>query len=401
LVGLVLVVLAYIFVSESVSRTALLCAGLLTALMVAERPQTLGIALVTAAFVWRYHRRHFLGFAGLPALAALLVAVYNLQTFRHLAGAYVHFDHFSTPLWTGVAGLLLSANRGLLVFSPIMLCAFVGAVMVWRRPSPAWLRWMVFAFGWHLLIYGMFDEWWAGYTYGPRYLTEMLPLLTLWLTYGLVPYCRTLLVQTAVALVVLYGIAVQMIGVYWDDDSWNRQPVALHQHPQRVWDWNDWQVARLARGPWRGGDLAPLLATVFFDRQPARVGALTKDDLANTIEVGAAPRRFEPGKAAEMTVRLRNDGPHTWPVFTGDIGVRYTVFLVVQWYRDGVPLPGVGDVLRLPRNVEPGKTIDVDVPLEIPDAPGAYQVELRVTQAVDGARGIADDDPVRIAARVE
>jgi hypothetical protein len=275
------------------SRTALLCAGLLTALMVGERPQTLGIALVTMAFVWRYHRRHLLMFAGLPAFAALLVAIYNLQTFRNLAGAYVHFDHFSTPLWTGVGGLLLSPNRGLLIYSPIMLFAFVGAVMVWRRPSPPWLRWLVVAFGWHLLIYGMFDEWWAGYTYGPRYLTEMLPVLTLWLTYGLVPYCRTPLLQTAVA---------------WSRSTASRCRRSACTLTTTVGIASRWRckrirsgcgLARLAGGALARGHGAAAICAVARDRvlRPA-AGARRRahqERFANTVEVDAAPSRFEPG----------------------------------------------------------------------------------------------------------
>jgi hypothetical protein len=401
LVGLALVLLAYVFVSESVSRLALVCAGLVTAIMVAERPQTAGIAVIAAVYVWRFHRRDILMFVGLPGLAALLVAVYNLRTFSNLAGAYVHFDHFSTPPWTGLWGLLLSPNRGLLVYSPIMVFGLIGAVMVWRRPSPPWIRWLVFALGWHLLLYGMFDEWWAGYTFGPRYLTDILPILTLLMVYGLVPYCRTQLAYALLAAVALYGVAVQAIGVYWDDDSWNRGPVSLQLNPRRVWDWHDWQVARVARGPYHGADLAPLLATVFRDEQPAFVRELTPSDLANTLEVDAAPSRFQPGQALHFSARLRNDGTQAWPAFTGDLTVRYTVFLIVQWYRDGVPIPGEGDVLRLPRNVEPGETVEVDVPLRVPQQPGSYQIELRVTQAMDGTRGIADNDPLRITARVE
>lgn len=401
LVGLAIVLLSFIFVSDSVSRVALIAAGLVTALMVAERPQTVGIAAVTTAFVWRHHRRHILMFVGLPGLAGVLVAVYNLQTFSNLAGAYVHFDHFATPLWTGLAGLLISPNRGLLIFSPIMVFAFVGAIMVWRRPAPAWIRWLVFGLVWHLVLYGMFDEWWGGYTFGPRYLTGMMPILTLLLVYGLVPLCRTPLATALVALVAVYGVAVQAIGVYWDDDSWNRLPVPLEQNPHRVWDWRDWQVARAVRGSWHGTDLAPLLATVFFDREPAYVRSLTAADLANTLQVDGAPSHFAPGQSLRLSARLRNDGERTWPAFTGDLNVRYTVFLVVQWFRDGAPLPGAGDVLRLPHNVEPGESIAIDVPLQVPAESGSYQVELRVTQAVDGTRGIADGDPLRIAARVE
>lgn len=401
LVGLVIALLSVVFVAETVSRAALVMAGLLTAIMVAERPQTLGIAVMTAAFVWRYHRRHFLTFAGLPAVGVLLVAVYNLQTFRNLAGAYVHFDHFSTPLWTGLAGLLMSPNRGLLVFSPIMLFGFIGAVQVWRRPAPPWIRWLVIALGWHLLLYGMFDEWWAGYTYGPRYLTEMLPILSLLLIYGLVPWCRTRVAYAAVAVVALYGVAVQAVGVYWDDDSWNRSPVALHQSPRRVWDWSDWQVARVARGPWRGNELGPLLWTVFRDPQPTYVGPLAEADLANSMEIEQVPSRLARGVATQMTVHVRNDGMHPWPVFTGDQTVRYTVFLLVQWYRNGAALGGAGDVLRLPQNVMPGDTVTIDVPLQVPAESGAYQIALQVAQAFDGTKGIADKTPMTIAVQVE
>ena len=41
-------------------------------------------------------------------------------------GGYGGLRHFSAPLVEGVAGLLVSPNRGLLVYTPIMLFALIG-----------------------------------------------------------------------------------------------------------------------------------------------------------------------------------------------------------------------------------------------------------------------------------
>jgi hypothetical protein len=135
----------------------------------------------------------------------------------------------------GVAGLLLSPNRGLLVFTPIMAFALWGALRVWRVAAPPWLRWSSVALLLHVIVYALFKEWWAGYTYGPRYFSDVLPALILFLVYGLVPYCRRPPMRAVAVGLALYGVAVQAIGVYAADDAWNREPTPLERAPRRVW----------------------------------------------------------------------------------------------------------------------------------------------------------------------
>ena len=65
-----------------------------------------------------------------------------------------------------------------------------------------------------------------------------------------------MVVRVLAVTFVLYGAAVQAIGVYCADDSWNREPVPLEQNPERVWDWSDLQIVRALRNGWRGGELA-------------------------------------------------------------------------------------------------------------------------------------------------
>ena len=398
--GLALVVLSALFLRRDCSITAAVLAGLTAAVTLANRPQMLGFVLLASLFVWNHHRRRFVAFAALPVLGALLVAVYNLRVFNVLAGAYVKFDNFSTPLLTGLAGLLFSPNRGLFVYTPIMVFAFWGAIRVWRTPAPAWLRYLAVGLAAHLVLYAKFNEWWAGYTFGPRYMTEMMPVLCLFLVYGLVPWCRSRAAHVFVALLIVYGVAVQAVGVYWDDDDWNRTPVPLQMRPARVWDWSDWQVVRAARSGFKGSELAGVLRDSFSDSTPAFLSPLTREDLASEFQVLGAPTTLPTGGTTSIEASITNRGAQSWPAFAGDLRVRYLVFLIVRWFAEEQPLAGVGDVLWLPQNLAPGDSLKMSVPLQAPSAPGHYEVELRITQALDGSRGISSSDAYRFPVTV-
>ena len=184
---LMLAILCAVLLAREPSRWAIVLAGLTAAIAVAARPPMAAFALVALAFVFVYHRRHLIAFMAVPTVDAGILLAHNLVLFQRVAGGYGRLDHFSGPLLEGVAGLLISPNRGLFIFTPIMLFAVVGAVEVWRMNVRPWLRFLVVGVALQLVLYAKFDEWWAGYTYGPRYMVDILPALTLLLAYGLVP----------------------------------------------------------------------------------------------------------------------------------------------------------------------------------------------------------------------
>jgi hypothetical protein len=398
---LALVILSGVLLVPEPSRRAMVVAGVTAAVAVANRPQLLPFALLAAFFVWRHQRRYLVAFLAVPVVAAALLAAYNLTLFRGLAGGYFGFGHFSTPLLAGVAGLLLSPNRGLLIFAPLTIFAFYGAVRVWRGDRPLWLRYLAVGLGIHLVLYGKFDNWWAGYAYGPRYMTDVLPVLTLLLVPGLASSWRHRAVRLTAAVMMVYGVAVQCVGVYCDDDDWNRRPVSIDVRPERVWDWSDWQVLRAARSGWKGFELLPLLKEAFTDPVPARLEPMTPEDLAAEVRVLQAPEHLPPGGRGEALVTVRNNAGRAWPAFSGDLRVRYRIFLIVRWIAGGQQVAGSGDVLPLPENVSPGETIRMKVPLVAPAAPAPYQVEMLISQALDGARGIISKDTARVSVSVE
>lgn len=378
--------------------TAVLCA-----VMVWNRPQMTVFAVAVAAYALSRDRRAWVPLlaVAVPAVAAL--AVYNLSALGSLAGGYGGFDHFRTPFFTGLGGLTISPNRGLFIYTPLALFAVWGAIAVWRRESPVWLRMMTIALIAHVILYAKFDDWWAGYSYGPRYFTDVQPLLAVLLVYGLVPLWHRRAVQMAAVAMALYGVVVQAIGVYAADDGWNRDPVSVDLQPDRVWDWRDTQIRRSLANGFRPLELLPVMVDAFRDPLPAFLEEIEPADLASHIELLGVPDAMRAGEAKTLRLRLTNRGGVAWPMFSGKelLDIRHLVFVVQGWHQGGRRLPGLGEVVLLPQNLAPGEVIEMEMPLVAPPHAGSYDIEVRVTQAVDGTRGIASPDAAFARIHVE
>ncbi|MGH7788778.1 MAG: hypothetical protein ACRERC_18045, partial [Candidatus Binatia bacterium] len=399
---LALVILCAVLLQAAPSRAALAWAGVVAAVAVANRPQMVIFAALALGFVWVHHRRHVAAFVAVPVLVGVALLAYNQTVFSGLTGGYGGFRQFDGRLFEGIAGLFVSPNRGLFVFTPIMLFAVWGAVRVWRIEVPAWLRWLSLGVVAHVLLHAKFREWWGGYTYGPRYLTDVVPALTLFLVYGLVPLCRARAWRAVGAVLAVYGIAIQAIGVYAADDGWNREPAPLERRPNRVWDWSDLQIVRGLRSGWHGGEFALVMVDAFRDAVPAQLAALNTDGLRTELHA-QLPARMAPGSTVRRIVSVTNRSPVAWPAFNGEgvISARYLVFLMVRWMEDGQLVAGVGDILPLPENLAPDETVRMRIPLTAPLRAGRYQLDLRVTQGIDGRRGMASPDGFRGVVVVE
>lgn len=394
LTALVVAAVSYLFLGSELPPARAFLAGALMALGLGNRLQLAPVAVAAAAFAASRGPRALLAFAAAPALAAGGVIVFNLRLYGTAAGAYGTFDLFGWPL-EGIAGLLFSPNRGLFIYCPLLLFAVAG---MWaaRRGLHPWLRFAAVGVVLHLALHGAFEQWWGGYTYGPRYLTGILPLLFLYVPGGLAaarralaPLARADLAGAAALILALWGVAVQAVGVWCAEDVWNRTPVPLQQQPSRVWDWRDLQIVREARNGFHGADLGPLLASVWWQgRVPLRT--LSPADLAARFHpVGLLPRTMPVRGRRQIRLAIENLGSAPWPAFAGDYRAHHRVFVVIRWVDSaGRVLGGTGNVRPLPRNVLPGEAVALSCTLEAPARPGHYRAEIHVAQAVGGQKGI-------------
>jgi len=196
-------------------RTALL--GGVCVLMAANRPPDALIAGAIVVFtIWSRRRKALWLFAGgVAPLAALLY--YNLYFIGNIVGGYalakVPINKFFHLSWSGMAGLLISPARGLLVFAPFLVFVPVGLMQRLRTPGSRVLAvTLSFAVAAQFLLYSQAD-WRGGVSWGPRWLTDLLPILV-WLIAPAPLVLRTR-ARGLLILAMAASVVVQTIGAFW------------------------------------------------------------------------------------------------------------------------------------------------------------------------------------------
>jgi hypothetical protein len=215
-------------------------AGLPLALMVAARHADVALgAVLTAGILLRWPRQA-LRFAlwAAPVAAALLVYQWGVfgAPWRH--GFSGSLGRFSEAWGAGQLGLLVSPGKGLLVFTPVAIVGAVGLVRAARGE-----RWLAStlgaAFVAHLVFTGRWREWHGGECFGPRLMTDAVPLLLFFAPEGLAK------LQWVGALLAGVSIGVQALGAFAYDGRWERlfqreaaprEARGFAEHPE-LWSW--------------------------------------------------------------------------------------------------------------------------------------------------------------------
>jgi hypothetical protein len=117
-----------------------------------------------------------------------------------------------TPLHLGLYGNLFSPGKSVLLLAPPLLLALLGLRLLWGQRRP-----IAIACGGcgltYILIVSRHSQWEAGYSWGPRYLLPVLPLLLV----GLAPLLRKgkrTWPRRALVVLCLIGVLVQLPAVF-------------------------------------------------------------------------------------------------------------------------------------------------------------------------------------------
>ncbi|HEV2845471.1 MAG TPA: hypothetical protein VG477_11540, partial [Thermoanaerobaculia bacterium] len=256
-----LVVGALLLLTGPCTAPRALAAGLLLGLIAANRPPDAILAAALGAYGLFWAGRRAALVVAAAALPVALVLLYNLGVAGHLGGGYGLMGtagFFQYDLLSGAGGLLFSPTRGLFVFSPFLLFL----VLAWRHlPRDCGERGLTLALSagvvLQILLYAKTD-WRAGASFGPRYLTDLLPLL-LWM---LAPVAASLRGLGRMCFLLAVGVAVviQAIGAFWYTGTTDRAIFAVASGPHQMraaWDWRNAPfVASLQKG------LAPAELTI-------------------------------------------------------------------------------------------------------------------------------------------
>jgi predicted dehydrogenase len=275
-------------------------AGLALALASANKPAYVLVVLPFMIYMARSHRKRFLIFCAPLAVMGVLVLSYNFYYFGRILGAYPNplgpvtapggpLTPIHIPWWDGLAGLLVSPNRGLLVYTPWTILALWGAARVWKENYQGWGRYLLPGMAAVYLVHAKLGLWWGGGCFGPRYLTDLLPFLAFFLV-PIWPKIRSSKITLSIfILFAVFGLWVQIVGAYYyPNGNWDSTPSTLEADPMRVWDWSDTQLLRT----WEAGPARP--------------------DILNEAGMFFQAVSFESSKPAVRLAIIGLDDDHVW-----------------------------------------------------------------------------------------
>jgi hypothetical protein len=254
--GELLVVAAMFALTGRCNPPRAILAGILCGLIACNRPpDSLIAAALTIYGLWWAKRLAPLMLSA-AAVPTLFLLIYNFGIVGHYAGAYGlvgNATFFQHNLLYGLAVLLFSPAKGLFVFSPFLLVIpFCLPQIFADRRTRAITAAVGIAAVVLLLVYSKAD-WRQGASWGPRWLTDLLPIL-FWM---LPPAVSSLnrVGRVAFALACCAGIAIEGIGAFWYTGA---SDVAIYAKPRSGELAAIWNVRN-----------APFLAELRHPRAPA------------------------------------------------------------------------------------------------------------------------------------
>ncbi|HKZ34399.1 MAG TPA: hypothetical protein VJ179_00830 [Patescibacteria group bacterium] len=236
--------------------------GGLLALFILNRPGIFALSFpfffTSLLLLSRGYVRSFVGFLMGFLLSGFPFFVYNHYFFGNfLLGSYAFtLDSIATPKLTALAGMFFSPSKGFFIYSPVFLFSIIGIYLSFRSRKSLG-RYFFLSFLpmsiLYILIVATLKHWTGSMSYGPRYFNDILPLLSVYLSFFVhrllfqkFPYRR--FVAILFSLTVVFSVFVQFLGAFHFSYQWDKyfdQPGVSQE--DLVWDWKNSQILFMFR----------------------------------------------------------------------------------------------------------------------------------------------------------
>lgn len=228
-------------------------AGVPLACSYVMRPTNGASILLLTSFVLIEYKRYFLRYLLWAMTIAIPFLFYNVAVYHSVLPPYYLPQRIrSNPAFLeALAGNLISPARGLFIFTPMFLFSIGGIVLKIRNEQLHRLDCILLGIMFlHWISISCFPHWWAGWSFGPRLFSDMIP----YFVYFLIPVVaqvpelegtRKVVLAAALCSSVVVSFFVHYKGATDENVfAWNFNPVSVDAKPSRLWDWSDIQFLR-------------------------------------------------------------------------------------------------------------------------------------------------------------
>jgi hypothetical protein len=150
-----------------------------------------------------------------------------------------------------LAGHLISPSRGIFIFSPVLIFSIYEIAFGIKKREFGPLDWfLLLILLVHWIVISSFSKWWGGFSFGPRYFSDMVPYLIYFLILGVARILQSKGMKKIILISIFFCFVGISFGVHfrgandWDVYRWNSEPIDVDVKPERVWDWGDIQFLR-------------------------------------------------------------------------------------------------------------------------------------------------------------
>jgi hypothetical protein len=238
------------------------CAGFVAGTAFACRPTALVAAVAIGLALLVTNRRSAARFSTGLAITLVAVCAAQFAVYGHPLGAYGAVNMargaFNAEFVRGLAGVLASPSRGLLVFCPWVALLPIGLILTKRRRDGlfTWVLMSLVAGVGSVVLAAAHLCWWGGWSLGPRLLTEAAPFLALACIPLLSASSRSL--RGIFLLLFTFASITQFLLAYMPR-AWDWDRLVLDRVGQRaLWEWEHGQLAAAWGASVPPGSIAPV-----------------------------------------------------------------------------------------------------------------------------------------------
>lgn len=252
--SMVMLALSLLFLLQGRTREKfVIYAAVHLALSFLMRPTNLIPLVLLGIYAVFFYRRFAPKFLVLLFLTLAPFFALNFYLYDNLLPPYYRSGriHITGNFLNALLTNLVSPNRGIFIYSPILLLSLYGIWLAMKDRGCTRLDLIVaLCIFSHLAAISTAAHWWGGHSFGPRYMSDALPFLIYFLIpvftkFGTWPPLKAQSAWCITALLIALSFSINLRGATKQSTlNWNVVPQNVDERPERVWDWGDLQFLR-------------------------------------------------------------------------------------------------------------------------------------------------------------
>lgn len=212
---------------------------------------SLSVFFLTLYILLNYRKSLVFYFTGLLIPISILV-IDSLRVYHSALPPYYLPQRLGANLnfFNALLANLISPNRGIFISTPIFLVSVFGIYLMVRNGRMVLNSiepYLAIILITHWITISAFDNWYGGWSLGPRFFTDMTP----YLVFFLIPVLEENRLWSLQGWKIVFGAALvlsTLVHFRYVTSTypmmWNGKPIAIVDAPERVWDLSDLQLLR-------------------------------------------------------------------------------------------------------------------------------------------------------------